>query len=43
MLMWTFEHAIFRPILLAVGPYSGGSHFGYNSHSKLVPNAEEHA
>jgi hypothetical protein len=32
---------ISQPTLLAVGPYSADSHFGYNSHSKVVPNVEE--
>jgi hypothetical protein len=34
---------IFPATLLAVGPYSADSYFGYNSHTKLVPDAEEHA
>jgi hypothetical protein len=34
---------IFQAALLAVGPYSRDSHFGYNSHSKVVPKAEEPA
>jgi len=34
---------VFEATLLAVGPYSGDSYFGYNSYSKLVPNAEEQA
>jgi hypothetical protein len=33
----------FSATLLAVGPYSTGSHFGYNSPSKLVPHKEEPA